>query len=343
MSEGLRDRAWGAAPLSAADAEPVFGAAPPSAGRLLRDARQARGLSVAALARSIRIAPGKLEALEADRYEALFDVAFTRAFARTVCRALQIDAAPVMALLPAAQVHRLEQLGAGLNTPFRERPARLMPIGWGHLARAAVWGPALVLVAAVALYITPPEVLSLASLQALLLLPAGGAATRVPAATIDAALQGGPPPESSTSADATTTQSTAATPAEQPAPAAPAETAAGSAAIVNEAEAPLATAAGASPDTPLAAAADASKAAPPGAASLLQVQASATSWVQVIDAHGRALLSRLLQPGESVALDGALPLQVRIGNAADTRLVFRGQPMALERYTRDNLARLELK
>ena len=43
------------------------------------------------------------------------------------------------------------------------------------------------------------------------------------------------------------------------------------------------------------------------------------------------------------ALDGAAPLRVRIGNAAGTRVSFRGQPMELAAYTRDNVARLELK
>jgi cytoskeleton protein RodZ len=55
------------------------------------------------------------------------------------------------------------------------------------------------------------------------------------------------------------------------------------------------------------------------------------------------LLSRLLVPGETVGLDGTMPLRVKIGNAAVTRLTFRGQPLELAPYTRDNVARLELK
>jgi cytoskeleton protein RodZ len=37
------------------------------------------------------------------------------------------------------------------------------------------------------------------------------------------------------------------------------------------------------------------------------------------------------------------PLKVRIGNAAGTQIVFRGQPTDLQAFTRDNVARLELK
>jgi cytoskeleton protein RodZ len=38
-----------------------------------------------------------------------------------------------------------------------------------------------------------------------------------------------------------------------------------------------------------------------------------------------------------------LPLKFKIGNAAATELVFRGQPVPLAGTTRDNVARLELK
>ena len=58
--------------------------------------------------------------------------------------------------------------------------------------------------------------------------------------------------------------------------------------------------------------------------------------------HGR-LCSKGTHLGETVGLDGAPPLRVRIGNTAATRLVFRGQPTELAGFTRDNVARLELK
>ena len=61
------------------------------------------------------------------------------------------------------------------------------------------------------------------------------------------------------------------------------------------------------------------------------------------DASGRALLSRLIVPGELVDLDGKLPIRLTIGNAAVTQLDFRGQPYDLAPVTRDNVARVELK
>ena len=127
-----------------------------TAGRLLREARQAQGLHIAALAAPIKVAPRKLELLEADRFDELPDATFTRALAQTVCRSLKVDAAPILALLPPPSGHRLEQVGEGLNTPFRERPGRAsFQRDWASVASPAFWGPALVLLAAGAIYLLP--------------------------------------------------------------------------------------------------------------------------------------------------------------------------------------------
>jgi len=65
--------------------------------------------------------------------------------------------------------------------------------------------------------------------------------------------------------------------------------------------------------------------------------------VEVIDARSQTLVSRTVQPGETVGLDGAMPFKIKIGNAQGTELMFRAQPVDLAPFTRDNVARLELK
>ena len=65
--------------------------------------------------------------------------------------------------------------------------------------------------------------------------------------------------------------------------------------------------------------------------------------LEAVDADGQVLLQRTLQPGESVGLNGRLPLKLKIGNAVATQLTFHGQPVDLGPSTRDNVARLELK
>ena len=80
---------------------------------------------------------------------------FTRALAKTVCRSLKIDAAPVLALLPQLDGHGLDRVHQGLNTTFRERPGRLEPSDLGVLKRPALWVPLLLVLVAAGLYWLP--------------------------------------------------------------------------------------------------------------------------------------------------------------------------------------------
>lgn len=85
----------------------------------------------------------------------------------------------------------------------------------------------------------------------------------------------------------------------------------------------------------------------PGAvapAHMLQLRAKAATWVQVLDSSGGdPLLKRELQPGETIDVDGMLPLRIKIGNVSGTELSFRGQLVDLSPSNRNNVADLELK
>lgn len=288
------------APESAAPAP----ARPTTAGGLLRQARQAQGLHIAALAAAIKVVPRKLELLESDQFDQLPDATFTRALAQTVCRTLKIDAAPILALLPPPKGHRLEQVAEGLNTPFRERPGRLEPKDWASLTNPVLWVVGLIVVLTLAVYAMPAS-----------WLPFGNSAVTRPRPADVAMVP-------------TVVTSTVPTPV-APASAAASDAAPATAAAPAASEPALAT----EPDAVTAVA----------ASGVLQFRASAQTWVEVTDARGQSLISRVLEPGESVGLDGVMPMKVRIGNAAVTQVVFRGQPLALAAYTRDNIARLDLK
>lgn len=148
----------------------------PSAGAMLRAGREQRGVHIAALAAAIKVPQRKLEALEADRYDELPDLTFTRALAQSVCRHLKIELQPVLDRLPqtVAAPQKLVHVGSGLATPFRERPGREAPADWSWLARPVVWGTLLVLLAAVVLALVPGRWLDV------------GTRTRVPAAPASA-------------------------------------------------------------------------------------------------------------------------------------------------------------
>ena len=287
--------------------------APVTAGALLKRARQAQGLHIAALSASIKVAQRKLESLEADRFDELPDATFTRALAQTVCRSLKIDSTPVLALLPPAAGNRLGDKG-DINAPFRERPGRGEPQDWSSLAALpAVWGPALLLLGALVVYFLPADLLTrvqrIGSGTSLLPAPAASAVSAMPAAS---AVESAP---------------------------ATAPLAAAAASVASD----VGTAASAPPASALPDASVALQSAPAATAGPLELRATAESWIEVQDATAKLLISRKVLAGETVQLDGAMPLKVKIGNAAGTNLVFRGQPVGLAPYTRDNVARLELK
>lgn len=91
----------------------------PSAGVLLKVAREAQGLHIGALAVMLKVPARKLEALEADRFDELLDMVFTRALAASVCRALKIDPVAVLAALPQSEQPRVKTSAENLNTPFK--------------------------------------------------------------------------------------------------------------------------------------------------------------------------------------------------------------------------------
>jgi cytoskeleton protein RodZ len=275
-----------------------------TAGALLREARIAQGMHIAAMSAAIKVAQRKLELLEADRYDELPDATFTRALAQTMCRVLKVDAEPVLSRLPQSRPSGLDHVASGLNEPFRERPGRHEPRDWSVLASPVVWGTALLLVAALVVFLLPPG-----------LLTREAASPSAPAASAPAAV-----------APSASAVAVVEPPASQPAIAA---VPAPAPVIQPVASAPAVLA---TPAVPAA----------PGSAAALQVRASAASWLQVTDSRGKVLIARIVQPGESVDLDGAAPLRVRVGNVSGTQLSFRGQPVSLA-AARDNTANVELK
>jgi cytoskeleton protein RodZ len=284
-----------------------------SAGLLLRRAREAQGLPIESLAASIKVSVRKLESLEADRIDELPDATFARALAQTVCRTLKIDAAPVLVLLPSAAGHRIEQVSEGLNAPFRDRTLHLD--GWAleSAVKAAVPTGVVLILAALVYFLPEGSVQSGANsvIEAFrsLRTPSAEAAvgaTGLPATTAANAndLTGLPVESPSTAGNSTAVETVFSSPA--PGASGPAD-------------------------------------APVSAASPLQLRASSESWIEVKDSGERVLMSRLLQPGETVNLDGNLPLRLKIGNAAVTEVRFRGAVVNITPMTTENIARFELK
>jgi cytoskeleton protein RodZ len=86
------------------EAQPSISLAP-SAGALLRQARERAGLHLGMLSVALKVPVSHLTALESDNHAQLSGPVFVRALAGSVCRQLKIDATPVLALLPQAPQH----------------------------------------------------------------------------------------------------------------------------------------------------------------------------------------------------------------------------------------------
>jgi len=282
-------------------------------------------MHIAALAAAIKVAPARLEALEADNYDSMPDLTFARALAQAVCRALKVDPAPVLALMPESLHSRLERVDEGLKQPFRDRPGRLAEGAEFAFWRYPVVWVALALLLAAAAFLwwpqapagpepIPPGAEPLASAP---VAAASELEVQVPLTAASAA--GGLPPVASASIAS--------------APAASAPVAAARLPILAAASATPAALAGSAAAAPVVVAAG-------GDAVVLR--AVEDTWVQVIDGAGKVLVGRTFTAGETVPFTGPLPFKVRVGNVQGTELSFRGRLVDLRAMTKDNTVTVTL-
>lgn len=293
-----------------------------TAGALLRRAREAAGLHVAALAVSMKVPVRKLEALEQDRWDLLADAVFVRALASSVCRTLKIDPQPVLERLPQTAAPRLIQAGEGLNAPFHAPSDGAAPTWLDQLSKPVFLAVFALLLGALVLIMLP-------SMQ-----PEGPATeagtTPAPtspqpaAASIPAALPTAPPAMSLEAASTQPVEAVATPPALSPVPAVT---------LVSTATAPAAGA--------YAAVVTGAVAVP--ASGIVVFRARNEAWVEVTDAKGAVAVRRLLAAGEAAGASGALPLQVVVGRVDATDVQVRGKPFDLRPVSRDNVARFEVK
>jgi len=301
-----------------------------TAGELLRQAREAAGLHVAALAVSMKVPVKKLEALEADRLDLLPDAVFVRALASSVCRTLKIDPAPVLALLPQTSAPQLKPDEWGINAPFRAPGDVATTSMWEQLSRPGVLAALALLAGALVLIFFP-------SMER----------TEGTTTASEVVVPVSPPPEPSTAVAESSPQS-AVPPVPAPAPAvAPVQPVAAAMPAVMPTPAPVVPSMVAKPvSTAPTAAVPAATNAPVAAVAgggVLVFKARGASWVEVTDAQGVVQLRRLLGVGETVGVSGALPLSVVVGRADATEVLVRGKPFSLETVARENVARFEVK
>jgi cytoskeleton protein RodZ len=334
MSDGLE-------PMALGDA----GQASATAGALLRNAREAQGLHIAALAVSLKVPVKKIEALEADRIDLLPDAVFARALAASVCRALKVDPSEILAKLPQTHTPRLNQGQQNINTPFRmpadgpsqsKLTALTKPTALAVLA-LLIGALVLVFLPDVTKHTSDAASAAMAGLKSSTSIGSSNA-SGAPAGTGSenpsngTALGAGTPVFSTSEGGVTATA----------VPGAPVEGAAAASPGITASVTPS-TPTVASPTLVISTDLSASTAASKAAEGLVVFRAKGQTWVEVIDSRGQVTLRRNLQGGEAAGANGVPPLRVTVGRADQTQVLVRGKPFEDEARVRDNVLRFEVK
>ena len=286
----------------------------PSPGVVVREAREAAGLSIDDVAQQLKLAPRQVRALEADDYALLPGRTFVRGFLRNYARLLGLDADALLAALPDGSSASLDRPALSPTTRVMgELPADSAPRGG-----AARWAIPLAFVAIVAI-------------AAAYLWRPGGERARGAA--------GGPASEQTLPTPAATPASSAAAPAVPAGGLAPATPAAGTESVPGGAAAP-------GPGAATSGAAPVAAGSAPAAVAddtPLVFVFRGTSWVEVKDARGNVLLSTMGYPGATHAVGGILPLDVILGNAEAVEVSVRGEAFDTTPYAKQNVAKFQVK
>ncbi len=281
---------------------------PETAGVLLRQAREAAGLTLDAVAQQLKLAPRQVEALEDGDFSRLPGRTFIRGFMRNYARLLHLDPDTVLSALPGAAA--VPSLGAPTLHATAASIGELPNAGRTRSAWTR-WAIPLALIAIV-----------------------GGAAYFEYRQQRDGANGAGV--RSGAPAAKSSGESSMALPNPAVAPAAPdsiAESPPSSLPAPTTTEPATASAPGAGGAAPASVADEAT----------LALTYRDFSWTEIRDRSGRVLIAKMMRAGEQQNVSGTPPFDVVIGNSADVRLSYRGQPVDLAALSRGNVARFTLK
>lgn len=290
-------------------------ATPSGAGAMLRASREAQGLHLAMLAMSLKVPVKKLEALESDRYDLLPDTVFVRALASSVCRALKIDAAPILAALPLSQTPKIKTSESGLNATFNDSASSAGRAWLSHLTKPLVMTVLVLLVGILAIVFLPVKAQNDSrstsqTEEKSQMAPAAPAAAEIdaqhPVSSLSPVSAAPLAPSSSLSVDL---QATTASLVQTP--------------TLNSSVSPVQTVV--------------------NSGDVLTLQARGASWIEVVDAKGVSQSRKTLMKDEVLSVSGALPLTVVLGRADLVSVTVRGQPFDAVSIAKDNVARFEVK
>ncbi|WP_293749678.1 helix-turn-helix domain-containing protein [Limnohabitans sp. Rim8] len=301
-----------------------------TAGQLLRKARLEAGIHLAVLSVTLKVPVRQLEALEADQLDPGKGPVFYRGLASSVCRHLQTDPAPILALLPQMSTH-LAPLRSAIQPFSHEVSGPTSGLAWGRLASAkVVWSAAFMLFLTGALLWLPGPS-QWAWLDDVKSLMADEVVSQDSGEPVSLPVLGATSPTFQ-AADAKTTPS--------PASAVSTVSTAATTAVVTQ---PMASKSAqmipANPSTAMAS----SSAGRSDASPEWVFSASGDSWLEVRNAQKAVVWSGVVKAGESTRIQSPLPVSVVVGRAQVVTATLRGKAFDLKPHTQVTVARFEVK
>lgn len=336
-------------------------------GQLLKRAREAKNLSVAAIATQMNLDLRIVEALEAGDESTLPAPIFVRGYLRGYARLVDVPESEVLSAYQAQAPQEPVPRAIGMASAPLRPALRRSTIPWGGLLVLL-----LMIGLAVAGFAFGPQLLSRLTASAPMMDGVASDTQTTPGLTL-------PLPETARSSDAASSAAPAGEtahatgdlalplpapapeaarePAPQPVPEAepalPPETDFGggettAAAPVTSSESASETPSTAVPATPADATPSAAEAQSTASAATpgeprLSFRFTAQSWAEVRAADGNKLLFGLFGKGETRVVSGRAPVSVLLGNATGVELHVDGKPFDIAARSRNNIARFQIQ
>jgi cytoskeleton protein RodZ len=286
-------------------------------GQRLRNAREARGLSVAEAAQSLKLAPRQVEALEAEDWPSLPGNTMIRGFVRNYARLLGLNSEALMHALDAEHLQQTPKLEASAGT------SASLPHVANRVERRdylAIVAGLLLLVLALLAYLYVPADAWREKMSGLISAFSRTASSdRSPAAPVDrpaetpAAPQAAQQEPSALPAPSGESVTTVTTP---------------SAIVLSDASTPGPQSAGVDQRP---------------ADNRLKFTFGQAAWLQVRDGRGQVIVGETNPAGSQREVEGQPPFSLVVGNATQVKLEYRGRVIDLAPYSKGEVARLNVE
>jgi cytoskeleton protein RodZ len=305
-------------------------------GGALRLSRENQGLTIQEIASRLRLSAKQIEAIEADNFALLPEPTIVRGFIRNYAKQLKINAEPLLdaynVIVPSAELHELAvKPSANMKMTSYKKPntGRNLLLGLLALAGLGTW-------LFYQNYVEKPSPTApSATVESVEPLPEAALPAAERAVDLQASTELALPPADANAAPPPVSDATAAASIAnaQPMPA----TVTVTPTAVSPAVAPSAA-----PPAVVTLPAEPTVAPTPNGMAKVEFSANQETWINVIDANGREIFSKIIFAGSRESIEVKPPVNVTVGNAGATSMSLNGKSIDLAPHSRNNVAHIKL-